>query len=401
MSDYAFEEVEFNDLAIARFVGLTTKPAPTFDAHGGLTNSVTIEIPERMRRPSGGPGGQTNWFLNLVQQLIHEGSTGEALPHPVVGRVLKTGREVYLHDLVTRTAQRAMKIVMESHVERVLSSHVYSYRPRRSHLTALHHARIYMRRGYVWAAKADIRRFFPSISTKLLITVMKRSYPWVADDALALIRFFLSPSIYRDRDHPHVVAAARALEEPPQHCILQGSVLGPTLSNLVGHALIDGPFAHVIGERALLLRYADDLLILARRAADGLDAIDLLHDLVRPHFELHEEKTTGSLPIDTTREPVSWLGKKLVRGEVVTTKAAITQTLARLRRVPQEDDKFTSHLQSALRLMLLDTKPAFERFMTRVGRLSVAHRWVAEDLRGWWSNHRNRQLDHSAFLMGR
>ena len=239
---------------------------------------------------------------------------------PVRGVVLRaTGREVFLHEPIDMLAQAAVARALEPHIEPRLGPTVLAYRRGRHRLTGPYLARVLTRCHLPYAAKADIRKYFDSVTTAHVETSLRATVPGVADEVVAVVAYFLGASIYRDADHPHVLDGTAPRFEPSRHTLLQGSLIAPLLSNVVGHYAFDVPFARAFQRRrVLLLRYADDLLVLGDEPGFVVDALDVLHELAeRAGLRLHPDKTMDA-PVDLRETRIEWLGKSIGAGTVRT-----------------------------------------------------------------------------------
>ncbi|MCS6997606.1 MAG: CRISPR-associated endonuclease Cas1 [Casimicrobiaceae bacterium] len=151
-----------------------------------------------------------------------------------------------------------LRAVLEPWVERYAGPHVHGYRLGHSVQTALLDAADAVADGLHWAIKTDIHDFFPSISHDLLQRRLSEIVPRA------------------DRSFWHALreqlTIAPEASAPRERGLVQGSPLSPVLSNLY----LDHIDHLAQGQHARLIRYADDLLILARTREHALDLLDQL-----------------------------------------------------------------------------------------------------------------------------
>ncbi|QEH32114.1 Group II intron-encoded protein LtrA [Aquisphaera giovannonii] len=194
-------------------------------------------------------------------------------------------RTLRIQDLQDRVAQRAIVQAIQPFLDPTFARTSFGYRPRigREHAlaTALHLA---SRRGlWVWAAD-DIRDAFDHVPHGRLMDVVARH---LGEGKMAdLIRV--------------------AIENERGKGLRQGGSLSPLLLNLYLDHVLDRPWAR---ERPStpLLRYADDLLILAANAREAEGAHAHMRDRLRSAgMHLKGQGTTGH---DLrTGQPVEWIG---------------------------------------------------------------------------------------------
>jgi len=226
-------------------------------------------------------------------------------------------RPIYLHSYIDRLVQNCILGVLGTRLEHLLTDAAHAYRPGRSLYTALWSVRQAVREGYHWIVKADISDFFGSCSAELVDHLLSEWCPWMAHD--------LRQMIYRC--HRPVISSRetgtyQAGSNGHPATLLQGSIIAPALSNLVGHCLIDDPVAQAMGERVVLVRYGDDFLIAARKPADAIDALERVIEPLLNGFNIHlSERKTMRQPVNVMRKIVPFLGKVIV-GEKIRTPAS-------------------------------------------------------------------------------
>lgn len=174
-----------------------------------------------------------------------------------------------------RVVEAAVRHVLEPIFEREFLGCSYGFRPRRSARDALREVDRLLRHGYSIVVDADIRRCFDTIPWAPLLA---RARERVADGrVLRLLEMFLKRGVME-----------RGEVTEPDAGTPQGGVLSPLLANVYLNAL-----DHQLTRLGFhLIRYADDLVIPCRTAAEAEQALDALRNwLVTAGLTLHPEKT--------------------------------------------------------------------------------------------------------------
>lgn len=327
---------------------------------------------------------------------------------PVQGVMLDEKREVFLHPVDLQIAQAATMLTLRPHLETVFDPLSFAYRPGRSVPDAQYAARVYSRTR-PFAAKADIRRFFPNTHATKVLTALRWVFPELDASWDRWVAYLMSSSIYRlapgapdprnifndgwepkpvRHPHPHVLAgSAPEFEHSPMH-ILQGSVLGPMLSNIVGHVMVDVPM-RALRPEVVCLRYADDMLLLGSSAGTVEDALGVLGAAVEKWgYQLHPEKTS-TVPLDLRESSISWLGKEVSRGRVHTPDEWVMARAEEALSHPAFGRKARAVIGDLLHQLSLDDHEHVASMVNHIGWASMDHLLVLEDL--FRRNSRSRQ----------
>lgn len=196
-----------------------------------------------------------------------------------------------------RVVQSAAAIVLQPIWEADFHDHSYAYRPKRRTHQAMDKVKEALLSGKVEVVDADLSSYFDLIPHRqLLRQVAKR----VSDGSmLRLIKAWLrAPIVEEDRD------TGRRQVIPNRCGTPQGGVISPLLANLYLNDL-DHAVNEKCEQKPTMVRYADDLLILAKPGQGaGLQA-RLKRWLEARELKLNEEKTRL---VDTRTAPVEFLG---------------------------------------------------------------------------------------------
>jgi RNA-directed DNA polymerase len=174
-----------------------------------------------------------------------------------------------------RVVQAALRLVIEPIFEKEFVQNSYGFRPRRGCKDALREVQRFLQEGYVHVVDADLKAYFDTIPHQTLLNDMGR---YIADGrVMALIEAFLKQDIMEDL----------ALWSPEKGAP-QGAVISPLLSNLYLHS-VDVAMA---GGGFVMIRYADDFVILCRSYEEAEAALAFVHQLTTEKgLSLHPTKT--------------------------------------------------------------------------------------------------------------
>jgi retron-type reverse transcriptase len=184
---------------------------------------------------------------------------------------------------------------LSEYAERLLCARAVAFRRHRSTVKLIRAVKWFVSNGYCWAAVVDVQNYFGSLSWSRLDALIE-SLP--ADKAVQ----GLLKALVRVR----VVDQVTGAPVPGQgRGIPQGLSVSPTLANLylaewdrhVNHAL-----SHL---GAMLLRYCDDLLILARTREGAEQSVTIVQDRLR-HRGLSAKPGHGAV-VDLGAAAVRWL----------------------------------------------------------------------------------------------
>lgn len=188
-----------------------------------------------------------------------------------------------------RIVQAAIVNVIEPIFERDFAERSYGFRPGRGCKDALREVDRLLKEGFVHVVDADLKGYFDSIPHDQLMTRLQTK---ISDGTLlSLISQFLEAGIQEGSSL-----------WTPESGAPQGAVLSPLLSNIyldpLDHLMVQSGFA--------MVRYADDFVILCRRAADAETALELVRKWVSDNgLTLHPTKTRI---VDSRTESFAFLG---------------------------------------------------------------------------------------------
>lgn len=217
-----------------------------------------------------------------VRELAAAVAAGQWTPAPAQGfRAVKAGGigERLLVQLPARDRllHQALQIHLTPWWDRLLEPQSHGYRPGRGLLTArqvLHEA---WSRGYTLAVEADLEAFFDSVDWDLMAARLDEALPRADVRTRAVLHALLRTPVRLNRRPVHRTRG-----------LLQGSPLSPLLANLY----LD-PFDEEMTRRGfLLVRYADDFVLLARDEAEAQAALAAAREVLAGlRLTLQDRKT--------------------------------------------------------------------------------------------------------------
>lgn len=230
----------------------------------------------------------TNLEGNLLS-LLHRAKSGTYMAPPVRRVDIPKGdgsqtRPIGIPTFEDKVLQRAIAMVLEAVYEQSFLGCSYGFRPGRSAhqaLAVVQHETVKM--AGKWVLEVDLRKFFDTLEHGHLRRIVQQR---VRDGVLLrLIGKWLNAGVLKDGNVEYATVGTP-----------QGGVVSPILANIYLHEVLDEWFERQVRPRlagnAVLVRYADDLLIIFEREDDARRVLEVLPKrLAKYGLQIHPDKT--------------------------------------------------------------------------------------------------------------
>jgi RNA-directed DNA polymerase len=212
-------------------------------------------------------------------------------------------RPLGIPTVIDRVVQTAVKMVVEPIFERDFAPNSYGFRPGRGCKDALREVEGLLRGGYEHVVDVDIRGYFDNIPHEALMALVRER---ISDGrVLGLLEQFLRQGVLEE-----------GVEVAPEKGSPQGGVISPLLANIYLNPLdwlMTG-----LGFKSV--RYADDIVVLARSAEAAAEALEQLRGWIgRAGLTLHPDKTR-LVDMTESRAHFDFLGyrfQRTAKGKVI------------------------------------------------------------------------------------
>jgi RNA-directed DNA polymerase len=223
--------------------------------------------------------GEFQFVRDTQRQLIED----TYRPKPVRRKDIPKGdgktRPLGIPVIQDRLVQMATKIVLESVFDADFKDCSFGFRPKRSAKQAIQRIHKTVNYGRVyWVVDVDITGYFNNISHDKLLQLVEQR---ISDrKVLKLIRKWLKAGVMNKEQYEETEIGSP-----------QGGVISPLLANIYLNyldTLWEKQFSHL----GILVRYADDLVILCEKRTHALEAIQVLKAVFRKlELSMNTEKS--------------------------------------------------------------------------------------------------------------
>lgn len=250
--------------------------------------------------------GKEKWLMELAIAIQERTYKPEAVRRVYIPKPDGKKRPLGIACISDRVCQMATMLVLEPIFEADLQPEQYAYRAGKNALDAVNHVHRLLNTEYTDVVDADLVGYFDNIPhVELMKSITRR----ITDGSvLHLIKMWLTAPVEETDERNHKHRTTQNLDN--KLGVMQGSPISPLFSNVYMRRFILGWKALGFQEKfkALIVNYADDLVICCKNKASE-EALNAMRQLMeRLKLQVNEEKTHTC---NIAKESINFLGYTL------------------------------------------------------------------------------------------
>jgi RNA-directed DNA polymerase len=269
----------------------------------------------------------------LRRHYIPKGNTGKM-------------RSLGIPTVDTRCAQEVIRRLIEPIFEKQFHDNAFGFRPGRSCHQAVERVLKYTDAGYKYIVEIDIKGFFDNIPHNVIMTMIGAE---IADgNILDIIETFLGPGVVED-----------GKLNPTNRGAPQGGVISPLIGNIVLNHL-DWKLQQ---SGYVFVRYADDLVILCKSAAQAENALTTTVEILK---DLGLEHSPEKTKVTTLNEGFQFLGFNISPREISIREKSREKFEDKIKEITTRSHNFDANVIEKLNQVIRGTVNYFHTQFSNV-----------------------------------